>query len=179
MRCGWATGSRTSAARAGDVTTIIDVAREIALKSHAGAINKFDGELYLLHVNRVAVGSRSQALRAEVDPVLAEATAWLHDVVEDTTWTIDDVRAEFQRHLGPLHASTYHGVADAVWLLTKPDDGSVTNEEYYRAIAQSPLATAVKRADMQDNFSRNHKIEDEATRLRMAAKYSLGMEILG
>lgn len=156
------------------MSLITDIGREIALKAHGGSINKHDGELYLLHVHRVVIGARSQALREGVDPDLAEAVAWCHDVVEDTPWTLTDIRRAFT--VEDMLLNTVFEIVHAVELLTK-DGGS--NEAYYRRIKENKLATVVKRADLQDNFSRNHKIEDPATKARMAAKYSLGMDILG
>jgi len=153
---------------------VVDVAREIALKAHGGSINKHNGELYLLHVNRVAVGARSQAMREGVYLDHAEATAWLHDVVEDTAWDFSDISLAFDA--AGVEFTAKASIIFAVDLLTKTGG---PNKTYYKQIKNNVLATVVKRADMQDNFSRNHKIEDESTRLRMAEKYSLGMEILG
>ena len=53
-----------------------------------------------------------------------------------------------------------------------------TNEDYYWRVKQNPHATRVKICDLLDNFGRNHLVEDEEKRLRMAAKYSLGFDIL-
>lgn len=41
-----------------------------------------------------------------------------------------------------------------------------------------PIAARVKVSDLNDNFRRNHMITDDGKRLRMAGKYSLGLDIL-
>lgn len=138
---------------------LVDKAMQLAIQSHHGQINNHDGEPYLLHCMRVWM-----IVRDSGGSELAQATAWLHDTLEDTDtsflnlWTLD---AE---------------LASAVWCLSKIAGES--NEEYYHRVHASDIATEVKLADIADNFGRNHLIEDEATRLRMAKKYSLGMDIL-
>jgi hypothetical protein len=69
-------------------------------------------------------------------------------------------------------------LVSAVSRLTKPKDGSMTNREYYEGLVNCDLAARVKIRDIHDNFSRNHFIEDEAKKVRMAHKYSLGLDIL-
>ena len=155
---------------------IVDTARAIALEAHAGTVNKHDGELYLLHVDRVAVGSRSQAYAFSLAPDLCEAVGWLHDVVEDTAWSVSDIKTRLTNAGCRNHE--VDTVILAVATITKPRGGGFTLEEYYERLQLDPIAQAVKMADLLDNFSRNHKIEDEAKRLRMAKKYSLGMEML-
>lgn len=148
------------------------VTRTIAIYSHAGDRNKHDGEIYLLHVSRVAEGARSLSPRYGLDPELAEAVGWLHDVVEDTVTTLANIH-ETLALTEP--GKTVKEITLAVDLLTKRD---LSLEDYYTRIKDSELAVCVKMSDMTDNFRRNHKIVDEAKRLKMAEKYSLGMDIL-
>lgn len=149
--------------------SIVNTAIRIALESHQGDRNKHDGELYLLHVQRVA-----SRIHAKGSGVTAEAVAWLHDVVEDTPTTLDDVYLAFVLTAGPGTAAV---IRDAVDAITKRD--GETNRDYYFRVRENPTALIVKRdGDMPDNFGRNHEIADEKTRLRMATKYSLGMSIL-
>lgn len=158
---------------------IVDLAREIALEAHGGDKNSHDGSLYLLHVNAVAVGSRERAPMWRLDPQVAEAVGWLHDVVEDTAFTFPVIRERFRAgNIDPVDgASCLH----AVDLLTKPSDGSLTNQAYYEQIRDDveSYACCTKEADLAHNFGRNHLIVDDSKRLRMAHKYSLGTNILG
>lgn len=141
-------------------TAVLDLAMSVALSAHNGQTNKHNGEPYIAHVHRVAMHVRDRGLDET-----HQAVAWLHDVVEDTNFTIFDVNTMFNPH-----------ISSAVSVLTKVRGTS--NEDYYRALTHNAIAARVKVSDMIDNFSRNHTIEDDATRLRMAAKYSLGFEIL-
>ena len=59
------------------------LARAIAEKAHADQVDKA-GEPYIGHPAHVA---------ASVEGDKAKAVAWLHDVVEDTSTTFDDLRA--------------------------------------------------------------------------------------
>lgn len=139
---------------------VIDLAMATALQYHNGQINTHDGEVYLLHVQRVAAHVRARGLDET-----HQAVAWLHDTLEDTELTTAQLNSMFPAE-----------VVTAVIALTKTK--GVSNEEYYYNLTANPVAARVKVSDIVDNFSRNHQIEDDATRLRMATKYSLGMLIL-
>ena len=102
----------------------------IAAEAHAGQKDKA-GNPYLLHPLRVML-----AVKAPEERIVAV----LHDVVEDTPWTLDALRAEgFSR-----------GVVNAVDALTRRK-----GEEYFefvrRAVAH-PIARPVKIADLRDNL---------------------------
>lgn len=158
--------------------SVVDHARTIALEAHSGDRNKHDGELYLLHVNRVAILTRTHFHSQGYEPWhvdTAEAIAWLHDVVEDTTLTLNDIRVILVR--AAIDAERVETIVQAVDGLTKRNGES--NEEYYHRCRQNFWSREIKlHADMVDNFRRNHKIVDMETRARMAVKYSLGMDIL-
>lgn len=141
-------------------TSPLDLAVEVALRAHNGQVNKHDGEPYILHVHRVALHVRERGLDET-----HQAVAWLHDVLEDTEFTAAELNATF----GP-------DIVTAVLALTKVN--GEPNDVYYRALTRLPIAARVKISDIIDNFSRNHAITDDATRLRMASKYSLGLDIL-
>ena len=143
-------------------TNIVDDAMRIALRAHNGATNKHNGEPYILHVHRVACAVRDAGLDD-----LHQAVAWLHDTVEDTDVTLE--------HLSMVFWDEPEIVTN-VAALTKQK--GVTNEEYYTNLLNFPIAARVKIRDIHDNFRRNHLISDEMTRLRMAAKYSLGLDML-
>lgn len=138
----------------------VDLAMAYAVKYHNGQVNKHNGEAYLLHVLRVARHVRDRGL-----DTTHQAVAWLHDALEDTDLTV-----------GALNAAFPPEIVAAVVALTKTK--GIANEDYYRILTGNPIAARVKISDIIDNFSRNHEIEDEATRLRMGAKYSLGLDIL-
>lgn len=140
--------------------TLLDTAIAIALRYHHGQVNKHDGEPYILHPHRVATRVRDAGL-----PEDYQAVAWLHDVLEDTELTFSE-----------LLTMVPSEIALAVLMLTKTK--GMSNEDYYKMLAGQRLAGTVKLFDIDENFGRNHLIEDDATRLRMAKKYSLGIDML-
>lgn len=143
-------------------STRIDRAMSLALRYHNGQVNSHNGEPYILHVQRVANHVRDRGLS---DTHIA--IAWLHDVLEDTECTPKEI----------VEAFPNDGViVQAVLALTKVK--GISNEVYYTLLKADPVAAQVKISDLVDNFSRNHLIEDEVTRLRMAQKYSLGLDML-
>jgi (p)ppGpp synthase/HD superfamily hydrolase len=148
---------------------IVDTAMRLALQAHHGVVNKHDGEPYILHVHRVASNFGDDTL----DQQLRKAVAWLHDTVEDTDLTLKKISETFYDY---SRLEIVSGIYEGVDAMTKRSGES--NEDYYWRVKQNPIATDVKIADIHDNFGRNHLIEDEDTRLRMAKKYSLGIEIL-
>lgn len=146
--------------------SIVDKAMDMALVAHFGHTNPHNGEVYVLHLHRVAIDVRNRGL----DEV-HQAVAWLHDSVED--WperiSIADIAEAFPNH---------PEIATSVNAISKKGKGKESNEAYYRRLIGFPIAARVKVSDLHDNFRRNHLIEDEAKRARMAAKYSLGNDIL-
>lgn len=78
---------------------------ELAKEAHAPQVRK-TGEPYILHPIAVAYIA-AEELRLDVNSVIA---AFLHDVVEDTKYTIDDIKSRFG-----------DDVAYLVNVLTKPD----------------------------------------------------------
>lgn len=128
----------------------VALARRIATEAHAGQVDKL-GVDYIEHPRRVA---------ARLDRFEEQAVAWLHDVLEDTDVTADDL----------LAAGVDPAVVDAVVLLTRT--GSTEPTAYYADIAADPLARAVKLADIADNTDpdRTARLEPRE-RERLAEKY--------
>lgn len=124
-------------------------AEQIARAAHQGQVDK-SGHAYISHPQRVAA--------RVADDDLAETVAWLHDVVEDTDVTLDDLARVFPP-----------AVVVAVDALTRrPDEG----DAYYRRVRSDPLALRVKLADIADNTDPQRQAQlDEPTRLRLKRKY--------
>ncbi|MEV4442725.1 HD domain-containing protein [Streptomyces sp. NPDC049577] len=138
--------------------TLTEVDR-LAERAHAGQVDK-TGVPYIEHVRAVAAGL------APAGPELQMA-GLLHDIIEDTDWTADRLRAE--------------GVPDRVVAAVEAvtDEPGVSYAEKIRRIAAHPDATLVKIAD---NAHNSHP--DRAARLpadrreRLAAKYRAAREVL-
>lgn len=92
--------------------------------------------------------------------------ALLHDIVEDTNYTFDDLKK-----LG-----FDNEVIKALMLLTHDDD--VPYMTYVAAIKQNPIARAVKLADLQHNsdLSRLDSVDEKA--LKRKEKYSEAILLL-
>lgn len=137
-------------------------ARDVALVAHAGQLDRA-GAPYIGHPARVAAQQRSD---------VATSAAWLHDVVEDTTVTLDDLRrGGFDRR-----------VVDAVDALTHREGEDYL--DYVRRAGANPIARLVKVADLHDNmdlsrFDGRPEADLAAARDRIARKYEPALRILG
>lgn len=132
------------------------LARAIAEKAHADQVDKA-GEPYIGHPAHVA---------ASVEGDKAKAVAWLHDVVEDTSTTFDDLRA----------AGVDDEVLAALELLTH--DKSAPYMEYVAAIKKNDLARTVKLADLAHNSDLSRLPEVAEADLRRVEKYRQAIEVL-
>lgn len=113
---------------------MVEIARKIALKAHAGQLRRDGLTPYTSHVE--AVANRCSGQCGDV-----VATAWLHDVLEDTTETQDSL----------LAAGIPQRVVDAVIVLTK--SGAASYEDYIAGIKGDEIARRVKIQDMLHNLS--------------------------
>ena len=102
---------------------------EIAVSAHKGQTRK-DGSPYILHPLR---------LMMSVDSTVEKIVAVLHDVVEDTDVTAEQIRAE----------GFSEEVLEALRLVTH--DSGEPYDEYIARIRANPIARAVKLADLRDN----------------------------
>ena len=110
-------------------TPLTNRALRIAYESHAGQLDKC-GVPYVFHPYHLAEQMPDEA---------TTCAALLHDVVEDTCITLDELAHSFPTD-----------VVDAVRLLTHEED--VPYLDYVRAIATHPIARTVKRADLLHNL---------------------------
>jgi len=144
------------------MTDLVTTARQIATDAHRGQVDKA-GAPYIGHPARVA----GHAAAAGGDERVV-AAAWLHDVVEDTDVTPNDLRA----------AGIPDDVVAAVVALSKVPGQSV--EDYFAAVNRDPIAIAVKAADLADNTDPARlALLDEGTRQRLVAKYARAHSLLG
>ena len=109
----------------------IEDAISIAARAHKGQKDKA-GAPYLLHPLRMMLRMTSEA---------AMMAAVLHDVVEDTGWTLEQLRAEgFSAE-----------VLEAVDCLTHREGESY--QEFVERVRTNPIARQVKIADLEDNMN--------------------------
>lgn len=128
----------------------------IAEDAHKGQVDKA-GVDYIQHPLFVA---------SLVEGELAKTVALLHDVVEDSDWTLEDLRKE-----GLLEE-----VVQAVGILTKKRNENY--EEYILRVKQNPLARQVKLADLKHNsdLSRLANVTDRDR--KRVAKYQKAIAFL-
>lgn len=110
---------------------LIDTALSFALDIHRGQEDR-GGQAYILH---------PLTLMMQMDTTAERLAAILHDTIEDSDRTLDDIRA-----LG-LPAE----VVEAVYLLTH-DKSAMTYEDYVLRLKSNPIARKVKLADLQHNM---------------------------
>lgn len=147
--------------RAVTSSAVVQVAQRIAEAAHAGQVDKA-GQPYIDHPRRVAVRLEKGSAPAE-----AVAAGWLHDVLEDTDVTADELR----------EAGVPEETIAAVEAVTKREGESV--EGYAARIKATALALEVKHADLADNSDPERlALLNEATRTRLEGKYAMMHELL-
>lgn len=132
----------------------IEIALEIALKAHKGQ-RDLDGKPVILHPLTVATKGNNE------NEIVA---GLLHDVVEDTDYTFEDL----------LAAGISSEVVDALRLLTH--EKSSNYMDYVERIAQShnPIAINVKCNELDHNLERGRR----GDHLKQVAKHSAAREII-
>lgn len=128
------------------------LARAIAIaeQAHAGQKDKA-GQPYIGHPMRVmeSVGTDDERI-----------VAVLHDVVEDSDWTLDML----------LKEGFTPAIVDAVEALTKRPAEDY-EKEFIPRTGLNPLARRVKLADLADNLARTRLLESSPENRRRAEKY--------
>jgi (p)ppGpp synthase/HD superfamily hydrolase len=134
----------------------LEKAIRIAAQAHEGQRDKA-GAPYILHPLRVMMKMATEA---------EQITAVLHDVVEDTDWTMERLRQE--GFLGEILA--------ALDCLTRKNGEEY--EKFIERVKRNPLAVKVKIADLEDNLDvlRLKEVTDaDAKRLE---KYKQALKML-
>jgi (p)ppGpp synthase/HD superfamily hydrolase len=108
----------------------LEKALEIALQAHRGQKDRY-GEPYILHPLRIM---------ARVHTTEQKIVALLHDVIEDSAWTIEQLKQE----------DFSSDILEAVQALTKNPGEDYMN--YIRRTAVTDLSRTVKMVDLEDNM---------------------------
>jgi (p)ppGpp synthase/HD superfamily hydrolase len=122
---------------------LIIKAQQFATGKHAeiNHVRKYTGEPYIVHPQEVAEIVKSVPHTDEM-----VAAAWLHDTVEDTNTTIDEIEREFG-----LKVMVYvRGLTD----VSKPEDGNRVYRKYLdrmHSANQLPCVMTIKLADLISN----------------------------
>ena len=131
-------------------------ALKLCFEAHKNQVDK-SGMPYVFHLFHVAEQMTDEA---------TTIVALLHDMVEDTDYTLEDLAAE----------GFGKDILEAVALMTHEDD--VPYLDYVAKLKDNPIARAVKLADLAHNsdLSRIGEIDDE-TRERLE-KYQKAIALL-
>lgn len=139
-------------------TPLTQKAMLLAYDAHHGQLDK--GSVpYIFHPIHLA---------EQMPDELTTIVALLHDVVEDTDLTLDDIAGDFPP-----------AVIDALRLLThKPGTNYL---DYVRALRNNPIAATVKRADLLHNSDESRLALcpiSEAEKNRLRQKYQKALTLL-
>lgn len=138
----------------------IEIAKAIAVIVHWGQVDK-SGAPYITHPERVAA-RLDKPRNSEI------AAAWLHDVLEDSDLTSENLRAA---------GIDWTTIATVEKLTRTPDQSP---EDYYENIRESYSARRIKLADIADNTDPNRlALLDDATIARLVRKYAKARMLLG
>ena len=137
-------------------TALTKKAMKIAFEAHKEQVDK-TGIPYIYHPIHLAEQMSDEA---------SACVALLHDVVEDTDVTLEQLQAE----------DFTPEILDAIRLMTH--DESVPYMDYVREIKKNPIAAKVKLADLKHNsdVTRLDHV-DEKSKIR-AEKYQKAIDIL-
>jgi len=135
--------------------TMSERAFDVAQKAHSGQVDKA-GKPYIEHVVRVAESMTDENTKT---------VAYLHDVVEDTNMTIDEILVEFGRD-----------IALAVSAITKSNGESYA--DFIKRISENNLARTVKKADLNDNLDLSRLQSISKIDKERAEKYKVSLMFL-
>ena len=126
----------------------------LAYNAHHGQFDK-GGVPYIFHPIHLA---------EQMDDEISTCVALLHDTVEDTDVTLENLAKDFPAE-----------VVNAVRLLTHAED--VEYFDYVRAIKSDPIAAKVKLADLTHNGDPN-RISNQGNAEKRREKYAAARKIL-
>ena len=126
----------------------------LSYNAHHGQFDK-GGVPYIFHPIHLA---------EQMDDEITTCVALLHDTVEDTDVTLEDLAKDFPAE-----------VVNAVRLLTHAED--VEYFDYVRAIKSDPIATKVKLADLTHNGDPS-RISNQGNAEKRRQKYAAARKIL-
>lgn len=144
-------------------TTLTNKAMRVAYAAHHGQFD-YNGIPYIFHPLHLA---------EQMDDEISCCAALLHDVVEDTDVTLDDLRKDFPEE-----------VIQVVKLLTHDGNAEYDNMTYFdyvRVIKNHPIARKVKLADIAHNSDQTRCVGSDLTEEKLAYwkdKYAKATKIL-
>lgn len=139
-------------------TELTNKAMKLAYAAHHGQVDKA-GLPYIFHPIHLA---------EQMEDEISCCAALLHDVVEDTEITMEQLAKEFPRE-----------VIDVLKLLTHPRE--VPYLDYVAAIRQNPIAVKIKLADIAHNSDQTRCVGSGISEEKLAyfrQKYAAALKLL-
>ena len=137
-------------------TPLTKQAMRLCYAAHAGQQDK-SGIPYVFHPIHLA---------EQMDDEYSVVVALLHDVVEDTAYTLKDLR----------QMGYPEQVIEAIRLMTHPE--SMPYMDYVAAIKENPIARKVKLADLRHNSDLTRLDHVDAKAITRAEKYKQAIALL-
>lgn len=139
--------------------TMVEYAKYFAIGAHGQQKRKYTGQPYWIHLESVY-----RILVDNYKHIDAYICAWLHDVVEDTNFSIFDIQLFFG-----------HEIARYVSDLTEPQapgKNRAWRKDHYNEQLKnsSPLVQTVKYADLIDNTGSIEKHDPDFAKVYLAEK---------
>jgi (p)ppGpp synthase/HD superfamily hydrolase len=134
----------------------LEDAISLAVKAHRGRKDKA-GEAYILHPLRGMLRMKTKDERI---------VAVLHDVIEDTKYTLEDLRK----------AGYSQKILQSLDYLTRRDGEEY--EEFIKRVKRNPLARKVKIADIEDNLDLARIKKPKKRDFKRIEKYRLALSEL-
>lgn len=128
----------------------------LATNAHEGQVDR-QGEPYILHPLRVMLNSKNQKERI---------CAVLHDIVEDTDITFDDLRSE----------GFSEEIIEIVDCLTKRDGEDYF--DYIERVLTNKTACQIKISDLNDNMDSSRNLNSSQKDTQRIKKYKKAKEII-
>ena len=135
-------------------TQLTNEAMKLAYTAHHGQFDK-GGVPYIFHPIHLA---------EQMEDEISTCVALLHDTVEDTDVTLEELEKVFPKE-----------VVDVIRLLTHPE--GMDYFDYVRAIRQNPIALKVKMADLAHNSDAT-RVSNQKNAEKRRAKYAAARKIL-
>lgn len=130
----------------------------IAQEAHKGQLDK-GGNPYIQHPLYVA---------SQVDTMELKIVAVLHDTLEDSDMTANDLKKE----------GFPERIVDAIVMLTHEDGDEEAYLDYIRRVATNTMAAAVKKADLMHNMDMSRIQKPTEKDLKRRAKYEKAFGLL-
>jgi (p)ppGpp synthase/HD superfamily hydrolase len=141
---------------------LLKLAYNLAKENHKGQKDRAGKDYFKSHLLTVFKFVGGTSAKTDVG-----ITALLHDIVEDTDITIDEIREMFG-----------NTVANAIDVLTKKSNSTEIDYGYLKKIKSNPIARIVKLADLKHNSDLSRLSSLSKSDLLRNKKYKKSIEFL-